>query len=177
MLGGIGNPKACCGRVDKGRHLHSFSARDAKVCKQGCLEHWLRELWHDISRDSYRVQADKVYNSQGAGKYLSKYFAKTFSEHKEMWDAGFKRRYSMSRNVPKLERLQLSGTKDKKWGRVERVNYPANELLRRLLNREVEASEVSKREELVKVGDRYLVEVAEAAPAKKLRRLLDANVS
>ncbi len=177
MIGGISEVKDCCGRKVKGKHLHSQTAENAKVCKYGCLEHWLRELWYGITGDSYRVQADRVYNSAGAGNYLSKYFAKTFNDHMEMWDAGFKTRYSMSRNIPKLERMRLKGTQDLAWGRVERMDVPARIEYKMALDREVKATEVSPRSLLIKVGERYKLKELEAKQAKRYLRMLNANLS
>ena len=177
MIGGIGEKRDCCGQVHKGKHNHSFTENNAKVCKYGCLEHWLRELWYGITGDSYRVQVDRVYNAGGAGNYLSKYFAKTFTQHKEMAEAGFARRYSMSRNIPKLARLQLEGTKEKEWGRVERIDLPARIELRQALDREVKATDISPKGALTKVGERYRIDELEVTQARKVLRLLDANIS
>lgn len=178
MIGGLKDRVDCCGPVYKGKHRHPVSRRSVnRVCKVNCLEHELGKVWLYVTGDSYRIQVDRVYNAHGAGNYLSKYFSKTFDDHKEMVQAGFNNRYSMSRNIPKLQRLKLKGTAEESWGRVERVNYPSSRQLRQELMKEVRAAEVSPKEVLKKVGERYKIDELEVTQAKKIRRLLDADIS
>lgn len=155
MIGGLGNRNACCGRVVKGKHYHVFSKGYARR-QCNCLEHELSKLWLSCTGDSYRLQADQVYSARGAGKYLAKYFSKDFANHKEMVAAGFTNRFSFSRNVPKLERIQLAGTEESLWNRVERIPFPANHDLARELLQEAKNTENSPKGGLQKIGDLYM---------------------
>lgn len=167
MIGGLGIRIDCCGRKQKGKHIHEFSFKWAGR-KCGCLEHELAFEWVDITMDSYRVQVDMVYNAKGAGNYLSKYFAKTFEDHKACEAAGFSRRYSFSRNYPKLDKLGLQGTREGAWSKVERIDRPAAHWRRNMLAKEVEETEKAKEELMAPVGERYLQDERKINQLKRL---------
>ena len=134
-----------------------------------CLEHVVASSWLDLTGDSYRCQVDLVYNASGAGKYLSKYFSKTFVEHEEMVRAGFPRRYSFSRNFPQLERIQLEGTVNGDWSGVQRWGKLRSGRVNYVPDLEV------KRTDLPRVGERYLIDEARVRKAKKLVKLISSE--
>lgn len=115
-----------------------------------CLEHVVASTWLGITGDSYVVQVDRVYKPQGAGSYLSKYFSKTFQDRQALEELGFKRRFAMSRNFPRLQRLRLLGTDEGRWSRVARYSNPVRTSERAQFQDEV------ARTALERVGDDYL---------------------
>lgn len=139
----------------------------------GCLEHELASLWLEETRDSYRVQVDKVYKPKGAGNYLAKYFAKGFEVHKEMVDAGFTNRYSFSRNFPRLESMRLRGTDEDVWSRVERIDFPAGQDLRNELIQEV--AHTRHTGVMQQMGEEYMLQEKKLASDKRITRKVVMN--
>ena len=103
---------------------HTYDARwRVKDCD--CLEHEWSRLWHEVTGDSYVVDARPVLGAAGAASYVGKYLLKAMGDRDEMERRGFKRRYSCSRSWPG-DQLQLKGTVEKRW--LEPEWYPKNQL-------------------------------------------------
>lgn len=169
-IGDLTSSEICCGKQDRGKHLHKKNQEWLrKVCY--CLEHVFARAWYEITGDSFIVQVDRVYNAKGAGSYLSKYFSKGFGDRGDLEARGFKRRYSFSRNFPKLERMQYLGTKEEQWVRVERLDKPPLAFERRLLDRMCDNTDLEK------VGELYEMEEAATLEIKQVTRRVNALIS
>ncbi len=179
MIGGLNDtPVDCCGQKVLRKHVHPYSEAWA-VMDCDCLEHTVARLWFEAtSGTSYRVQVDKVYNSRGTGKYLSKYFAKTFAAHQRMEDAGFTNRFAFSRNFPKLDKLQMAGTKSDSWGHVEIIDRKRLDFrqLSEYYRAEVQRMQVNRPSMMAQEGEEYLKQELVVQKAKKFLRLVNENV-
>lgn len=85
----------------------------------------MREMWWDITGDSYIVDARVVFDRPGAADYLVKYLFKSGGDREKLEDLGYTRRYSTARNWPRETKLVLRGTFDE-WHRVEWQNNRAS---------------------------------------------------
>lgn len=88
------------------------------VKKPECLDHKLSEMWLSATKDSYIVYCTGVVGPRGIANYISKYVTKEMSTWRGMRAAGFKRRWSCSRNWPRYEKLELTATRGEGWAEV-----------------------------------------------------------
>lgn len=140
IVGGIGTPVAMCKKFPK------YSPEwISQRCD--CLAHKFGWKWYQET-GAYVIDCQVVYNPRGIGAYVAKYVTKGFMIRDAMESAGFLRRFSMSRNFPRGERLRLRGT-DEGWRRVS--FRPPSTYYRGFLERKVEAD--SKRRKMERLGD------------------------
>jgi len=87
------------------------------VCGKNCLEHEWARLWYEVTGDSFVVDARQIAGADGAARYMTKYLVKGMMTWDELSELGFMRRWSTSRNWPKLppERLLNELWDDVKW--------------------------------------------------------------
>lgn len=76
--------------------------------------------WHDITGTSFVVDCQDIRSPTGIAYYLQKYFAKTFEDRVQLEALGHMRRWSSSKNWPRIERLHLVGT-DQGWHKTTRL--------------------------------------------------------
>ncbi len=74
--------------------------------------------WMAVTDDSFMVYAREVFSIRGLCSYLSKYMTKSFEDFSRQKRLGFSKRWTQSHGWPKLEKMQLRGTRDKAWRRV-----------------------------------------------------------
>jgi len=89
----------------------------SKPCRlrEECLEHKISRMWLNASKDSFIVSCGNVVGPKGIAGYMAKYVTKEVFIWEDMKGAGFKRRWSCSRNWPRYEKLELAGTRDDAW--------------------------------------------------------------
>ncbi len=80
------------------------------ICSKNCLEHELSKLWYQITGDSFIVDVRPVLWARGAASYVSKYLTKDMYDRSELWNRGFKRRWSCSRNWPSPQAMHFAIT-------------------------------------------------------------------
>ena len=115
IVGGIGTIRPHCRRtkLQTVKHLVGNCRLDEE-----CLEHVISRMWLDSTRDSPIVYATMVHAPKGLGRYLGKYLTKTFTGELDAAELGFGRRWSVSRNWPRVPQMQLQGSVDSSWTEV-----------------------------------------------------------
>ena len=73
----------------------------------------VRDIEEDVLKGTSVIP---VVSAGGAAGYMSKYFVKSMLYRQELESAGFKRRWSRSRNWPG-DQLVLLGTKEERWAK------------------------------------------------------------
>ena len=97
-----GQEVSCYGRgFDVRRYRKRFD-----TCE--CLSHSIARPWYQVTGNSYIVHGVAVSSSEGAGQYMAKYLAKTFSQAERMAELGVNRRWSTSRGWPGNGKLELA---------------------------------------------------------------------
>lgn len=120
VMGGLttGLTASCTGKDNRGKPNHRFDMEWLwKKCI--CLEHICAQEWYKASQDSYVVDARQVLGAAGAAAYISKYLAKTLMSYSQLHMLGFTRRWTTSRNWPRLEGLQLVKSLNDEWVRTQ----------------------------------------------------------
>ncbi len=116
IMGGLGGHQRSNCR-NPGRKCNSKQLLGPCKAREVCYEHKLSRMWHEVTGDSYFVCVRDVYSIKGLCNYLSKYMVKSFDEFEAAKELGFGKRWTQSFHWPKLEKMQLRGTKDKSWKR------------------------------------------------------------
>lgn len=91
-------------------------------------------MWLESTGDSYIVWTTPVWSAAGAGGYLAKYMNKQMASRKRFKELGFDRRFSRSRNWPKIP-VGMVGTNQDEWSevsftygkKIEELDGPARE--------------------------------------------------
>lgn len=86
-----------------------------RKCRGNCAAHHLSWLWLRITGDSFVVDVSPGRSAGATGSYLAKYLWKGFGERSELKSRGFTRRWTSSRDFPRLSRMQLRGTLQEAW--------------------------------------------------------------
>lgn len=116
----VRGPASC--RISKyGRKRWMQSTCGKRTDSDGdCAEHSIARHWFDITGASFVVDCQDVRSPNGIAYYLQKYFAKTFEDRTALEALGYSRRWSSSKNWPRVERLHLAGT-DTGWHKTTRI--------------------------------------------------------
>ncbi len=115
LIGGIGEPQGNC------REGAAFNAvRHLNGCPlpSDCLEHLVSRYWLAATNTSFVVFVEKVWDIKGLCWYLAKYMMKGFEDW-QVGEAGFGKRWTRSHKWPKLPKMQLRGTLNKSWKKVD----------------------------------------------------------
>ena len=113
---------ASCRRSKHGRKKWMQSTCALRTVSDGdCTEHAIARHWYDITGTSFVVDCQDIRSPTGIAYYLQKYFAKTFEDRTNLEALGYKRRWSSSKNWPRVERLHLVGT-DAGWHKTTRIS-------------------------------------------------------
>jgi len=116
LLGGVGLQKASC-RIRPYQTLKHITG--ACRANNRCLEHLVHDAWVKSVPDSPIVFVTDVYDLSGLGRYFAKYLTKTFTGTFDAASLGFGRRWSTTRNFPRVPRMELRGTVDGSWSVVQ----------------------------------------------------------
>ena len=114
MAGMPGSTADCKKGVKTKKHLLGICAQSHE-----CLTHFVAKNWYDATGDSYIIDVKPVLGARGAARYLTKYLGKAMMYRQSLWDRGFKRFWSTSRNWPRLDKMQLRRTLDDEWKGIE----------------------------------------------------------
>lgn len=139
-----------------------------------CLWHEWRELWFQVTGDSFIVDVRAVMGSEGAGNYLTKYLVKGVMNRYVLEALGFKRRFSASRNWPRGV-VGVRGTEEGIWSGVSFVPGYAAGVEKLQLAAEASADDWR----LERVGPELAVEMElkkkRKGTLKYVKGVLDAN--
>jgi len=140
-------------------HLHVVATGvDGKA---SALESEAREAWYAVTGDSYIVDVRPIRSVYGIGWYLGKYLLKGFHDREEMVQLGFIRRWSASRNWPRVGKLALATREGERLDAVYLQGYESKKSIARLgLESEYEAMARYSSENVRGSGDRIRVEMA-----------------
>lgn len=172
MVGGIGQ-RIANGHGDRhGKNVPYSVDFIHEDCRKDCLIHEWGLEWFKLTT-AYVVDAKRIYNPEGAARYLAKYLVKGFLDRENLSELGFGRRYSMSRNWPRGESLRLRGSVDGSW--------ESTEIIPRWFKKE-EMEERCRRSEgsvyTESVGDNLLLEIgqrtAQRVKKNNVERIQDA---
>lgn len=117
VMGGLdrSRPDSCYDEMDETPYSEAFVR---SPCKVDCLMHELARSWLDVTGDSFVVDAREGYSPGRLANYLGKYLIKGFYHRREMEERGWVRRYSSSRNWPRVGLLQTETQANGGWERV-----------------------------------------------------------
>jgi len=168
IMGGLGKLKDNCREQKPTSSKHLL-----RNCKRSpaCLEHEMSGLWHKITGDSYWTDVQTVYGITGLCRYLSKYMAKSFAEFERCKAAGFGKRWTQSQNWPRIEKMQLRGTKNKAWKRAIPIHHQDQgvTLAHYLLDKTPDDGDFERvGTELAKEMENYRIAQAQAALVRRI---------
>jgi len=93
-------------------------------CSSNCLEHDLAKTWDWVTEGvSFVVDCQQIRSVAGTASYVQKYMGKMFGEDRKRLQAlHFKKRWTCSRNWPRLRLVKLRGTEEALWEQVTRFH-------------------------------------------------------
>jgi len=110
--------KDSCRKRDKDR-----KAWMQRPCSGRCLEHDLAAAWYDITGDSFVVDCSEIRSVTGTASYVQKYMSKMFPKDRAtLKSLGFAKRWTASKDWPRVAPLRLLGTELGAWEFVTRVH-------------------------------------------------------
>lgn len=133
-------------------------------CREDCLIHEWGRIWWD-NTGAFVVHAVEVYSAAGAAKYLGKYLVKGMGADRARLEAlGYTRRFTMARDWPRGQKMQLLGTKKGAWEATEVVpRYFRREEMLERVRRSRRAGDCQS------VGDRLSATIVERRNKKAQR--------
>lgn len=144
-------------------HLHVVMGGLGGNAGRRELQKQVKRWWNQITGDSYIVNVKEVYGAFGAAAYLCKYLVKAMLVWDQLYELGFRRRWSKSNNWPVGYRA-LKGSDEGRWYRSQFVNGGSAEA-----RKAAEESVASEKHPLrVVVGDPVVLEME----AKQRRRAI-----
>ncbi len=132
-----------------------------------CISHTAMRAWRKATNGvSYVGDVQKVVGASGAANYLAPYFTKANMQSGELWQLGFKRRWSTSRNWPRPPEERLL---NQAWDDVKIIKYRSAEL-NDVMEAQVKRSEGS--DLLERANHEYWLEKVEAIKINKVRKVV-----
>ncbi len=105
--------------TDRCRKRERYDWKVAPYPGCGCLQCTLSGYWYRVTKDSWVVDAERIYDPEGSSWYLCKYLRKGLygAVREELEERGYSRRYFASNNWPRGVQMRRRGTVDKAWVR------------------------------------------------------------